>query len=119
MPFQKRTMRRASPWTRQLMRNANDAERLANRLKREAQESYDMDKELIAGDKRLRQLAKDLGKTVGELTQDDFWPSEVIDKSPEHRENGARAGLNDATGTYSSQRVQRAYGDFTKGENNG
>ena len=99
MPFQKRTMRRASPWTRQLMRNANDAERLANRLRRQAQASYETDKYWIAKDKRLRQLAKDLGKSVNELTQDDFWPSEVIDKSTESRENGARAGVNDPTGT--------------------
>lgn len=75
--YQKRTMRRAMPLTRELMKRANEAEKHFKALKRLADEMYASDKAALALDMKLKSIARERGLTtddVGRLTNDDFWP---------------------------------------------
>ena len=81
--YQKRTMRRASPHTRELMRLANEAEQHWKRLKRLADSHYEADKSLLAMDMRLKMIAKERGVEVGQLTSGYFWPEKRENNSDE------------------------------------
>ena len=81
--YQKKTMRRAMPLTREIMKRANEAERHFKALKRLADEMYASDKAVLALDMKLKSIAKERGLSaadVGNLTNDDFWP-EAIDET--------------------------------------
>ena len=78
--YQKRTLRRMSPWTRELAKRTNEAELHFRRMKKLTDESYASDRKLLDMNKRLEDLAIERGVSADKLTNDDFWPQEAIDE---------------------------------------
>ena len=76
--YQKRTLRRMSPWTRELAKRTNEAELHFRRMKKLTDESYASDRKLLDMNRRLEDLASERGVSADKLTNDDFWPEEQI-----------------------------------------
>ena len=94
MPYQKRTMRRAMPLTREMMKRTNEAERHFKALKRMTDEMYASDKAVFALDKNLRDMAKERGVDVEHLTNDDFWPDREDSKGNGNDEKRTDGGAS-------------------------